>query len=243
MLLDTDGEDRHRGILGDLVEHAMVADSRLLRGHRIRSQPLPAPALDVRVDRQVHSDRFHKDRAQRAKLLQEFQNIPDVAGNLMWGTTADNPTPRWILIESNRSTASSSEAGGRPMDPVENVRATAQVRIALGRQEGLDLEPLRDDFSFKTNKRWVYFWRKRDDLPCTCRPEEKEGTLHYNMEGSISVLPDYLKASAELFRGGWSEAGIFDNLEQAFELLKAWLIDRKKVDDLPSRHVRRSQMC
>jgi hypothetical protein len=40
-----------------------------------------------------------KDRAQRTKLLQDFQTIPDVAGNLMWGTTADDPTPRWILIE------------------------------------------------------------------------------------------------------------------------------------------------
>ena len=129
------------------------------------------------------------------------------------------------------------------MDPVENVRATAQVLITLGWQEGLDLEPLRDDFSFKKDKRWVCFWRKRDDLPCTGRPDETEGTLHYNMQGSISVLPDYLKASAELFRGRWSEAGTFDNLEQAFERLKAWLIDRKEVDDLPSRHVRRSQMC
>jgi hypothetical protein len=129
------------------------------------------------------------------------------------------------------------------VDPVDGVRATAQELIALGREEGLDLEPLRNDFSFKKDKRWVYFWRKQDDLPCTGRPEEKEGTLHYNMQGSISVLPDYLKESADLFRGGWSEAGTFDDLEQAFELLKAWLIDRKEVDDLPSRHVRRSQMC
>jgi hypothetical protein len=129
------------------------------------------------------------------------------------------------------------------VDPVDDVRATAQELITLARQRGLDLEPFLNDFSFECDKRWIDFWRKRDDLPCTGRPEEKEGTLHYNMQGSISVLPDYLKASAELFRGGWSEAGTFDNLEQAFELLKAWLIDRKEVDDLPSRHVRRSQMC
>jgi hypothetical protein len=128
------------------------------------------------------------------------------------------------------------------VDPVDDVRATAQELIALARQRGLDLEPLLNDFSFVSDRRWIDFWRKRDDLPCTGRPEEKEGTLHYNMQGTISVLPDYLKASAELFRGGWSEAGTFDNLEQAFELLKAWLIDRKEVDDLPPRHVRRSQM-
>jgi hypothetical protein len=126
------------------------------------------------------------------------------------------------------------------VDPVDDVRATAQELIALARQRGLDLEPLLNDFSFVSDKRWVDFWRKRDDLPCTGRPDEKEGTLHYNMQGSISVLPDYLKASAELFRGGWSEAGTFDNLEQALALLKAWLIEKKEVDDLPPRHVRRS---
>ena len=36
---------------------------------------------------------------QGAQLLRDFQNIHDSSGNLQWGTTADNPTPRWILIE------------------------------------------------------------------------------------------------------------------------------------------------
>jgi hypothetical protein len=126
------------------------------------------------------------------------------------------------------------------MDPVDNERATAEELVAFARQRGVDLDPLRTDTSFDGDRRWVYFWRKRDDLPCTGRPEEKEGTLHYNMQGTISVLPDYLKASADHFRGCWSEAGTFDNLEQAFELLRAWLIEKKEVDDLPPRHVRRA---
>jgi hypothetical protein len=126
------------------------------------------------------------------------------------------------------------------VDPIENVRATAQELIAHARRRGLDLEPLRNDFAFGSDKRWVEFWRKRDDLPCTGRPEEKEGTLHYRMDGAISMLPDYLKASADLFRGAWSEAGTLDSIDQASELLKAWLIDRKEVDDLPPRHIRRS---
>jgi hypothetical protein len=129
------------------------------------------------------------------------------------------------------------------MNPVENERVTAEELVDFARQQGVDLEPLRNDTSFDGDGRRVFFWRKRDDLPCTGRPEEKEGTLHYNMQGSISVLPDYLKASAEVFRGGWSEAGTFDSIDQAFDLLKAWLINRKEVDDLPPRYVRRSQMC
>jgi hypothetical protein len=67
-----------------------------------------------------------------------------------------------------------------------------------------------------------------------------EGVVYENLDQPGSVLPDYLKASADHFHGCWSEAGTFDNLEQAFALLKAWLIDRKEVDVLPPRHVRRS---
>jgi hypothetical protein len=53
------------------------------------------------------------------------------------------------------------------------------------------------------------------------------------------VLPNVFKRSASAFRGVWSEAGILDDMAQAFELVKAWLIDRTEVDDLPSRSIRR----
>jgi hypothetical protein len=80
-------------------------------------------------------------------------------------------------------------------------------------------------------------------LPCTGRAEEEEGTLHYNMQGDIAVLPAFLKGSEDVFRGGWTEAGTFETIDQAFELLKAWLIERKEVDELPWRRVRRSGIC
>jgi hypothetical protein len=59
------------------------------------------------------------------------------------------------------------------------------------------------------------------------------------MQGAISVLPSSLRESAGAFRGGWSEAGAFEDMEQAFELVKAWLLDGREVDDLPGRSVRR----
>jgi hypothetical protein len=65
------------------------------------------------------------------------------------------------------------------------------------------------------------------------------GTVHYNMQGAVSLLPSRLRGSAGAFQGGWSEAGTFESLEQAVELVKAWLLDRKEVDDLPSRSIRR----
>jgi hypothetical protein len=40
-----------------------------------------------------------QDITQKAQLFQDFQHISDVRSNLMWGTTADNPSPRWILLE------------------------------------------------------------------------------------------------------------------------------------------------
>jgi hypothetical protein len=62
------------------------------------------------------------------------------------------------------------------------------------------------------------------------------------MQGAISVLPSCLKESAGAFQGMGSEAGTFEDLEQAFALVKAWLLDNKEVDELPQRSVRRYQI-
>ena len=105
-------------------------------------------------------------------------------------------------------------------------------------QQGIDLRQFRKDFTFLNDRRWIDVWRK-DSLPGTGPAHEPLGTLHYNMQGTISVLPSRLKGSAGAFRGAWSEAGTFEDMEQAFELVKAWLLDWKEVDDLPSRSVRR----
>jgi hypothetical protein len=76
-------------------------------------------------------------------------------------------------------------------------------------------------------------------LPGTGPADEPLGTLHYNMQGAISVLPKTLKGAAHGFQGSWTEAGTFESLEQAFALVKAWLIETKEVDELPTRQVRR----
>ena len=124
------------------------------------------------------------------------------------------------------------------MDPLDSFRATAQELVSFAQQHGIDLEALRKDFTFQKDRRWIDVWRK-DSLPGTGPVNEPLGTLHYNMQGAISLLPSKLKESAAAFRGAWSEAGTFENMEQAFVLLKAWLLDRKEIDDLPHRCVRR----
>ncbi len=124
------------------------------------------------------------------------------------------------------------------MDPIENSRTVAQELVSLAREQGVDLEPLRKDDVFIKDRRWVWFWRK-DSLPGTGPADEPLGTLHYNMQGIIAALPNRLQGSASAFQGTWSEAGTFEDLGQAFELVRAWLLDRKEVDDLPTRSVRR----
>jgi hypothetical protein len=124
------------------------------------------------------------------------------------------------------------------MDPVDNFRATAHEVLCIARQQGIDLEPFCTDGHFHSNQRWIYLWRK-DSLPATGPANEPLGTLHYNMQGTIALLPSKLKESASAFQGAWTEAGTFENLEQAFALVKAWLLDGKEVDELPERQVRR----
>jgi hypothetical protein len=125
------------------------------------------------------------------------------------------------------------------MDAVDNERATAQELVSYAREQGVELETLRNDSVFQKDRRWIFLWRKQAGLPCSGPADEREGTLHYNMQGAIDVLPSKLEESAGSFRGTWTEAGTFDNVEQAFGFLKAWLLDRKEVDDLPGRSVRR----
>jgi hypothetical protein len=127
------------------------------------------------------------------------------------------------------------------MDPVDNFRGTAQEVVSFAQQHGIDLEPLCSDGSFEKNKRSIFLWRK-DELSYSGRPDEKERTLRYNMQGTISVVPSRLKQSASAFRGAWSEAGTLESLEQAYQLVKAWLLDGKEIDDLPPRQSRRYQI-
>lgn len=128
------------------------------------------------------------------------------------------------------------------MDPDENSRAVAAELIALGRPLGLNLAPFCTEGCFQKDRRWIFFWRK-DELPSSGRPDEAIGTLHYNMQGVIAALPNSMKESESAFEGMWTEAGTFENVEHALELLKAWLLDKNEIDQLPWRQVRRAGIC
>jgi hypothetical protein len=108
---------------------------------------------------------------------------------------------------------------------LESQQATARELLSLARQRGFDLGTICYDRAFLKEGRFLSLWRK-------------EGNVHYSLQGKIGDLPKRLEASRSAFQGMWVERGTFETLEQAFEFLKAWLLDRKEVDDLPDRSVR-----
>lgn len=120
-----------------------------------------------------------------------------------------------------------------------DTNAVAEELISIGEQQGLDLAPFCAEGFFQKDRRWIFFWRK-DELPRSGRADEALGTLHYNLQGSIAALPGSMTDSASAFTGMWSESGTFENIEQAIELLGAWLLEGKEIDHLPERRVSRA---
>ena len=80
--------------------------------------------------------------------------------------------------------------------------------------------------TFFNDGRIIWFWRKSD-------------TIQYSLQGQVGLLPQRYMASASPFYGMWDEAGTVPDLEEALKFFKAWLIDKKEVDDLPQRNMRR----
>lgn len=111
------------------------------------------------------------------------------------------------------------------MNELESQAATVQELVAFAKQQGVDLSSIGDDWAFLNEGRFLLLWRK-------------EGRIVYNMQGSVELLPEKMRASASAFRGMWHETGSLESIEQTFLFLKAWLLERKEVDDLPNRSVR-----
>jgi hypothetical protein len=82
-------------------EFRNLEKARAIRPDNVVKAQAPAdPRQGWIVKEEVLSTDVPEDQAEKAKLLHDLlPQIPDAGGNLMWGTTADNPTPRWMLIE------------------------------------------------------------------------------------------------------------------------------------------------
>jgi hypothetical protein len=82
-------------------EFQNLQKARVIRPDNVVQAQSPAdPRQGFLVKERVLPTTTPPDMAQRAQVLQDFlPQIPDAGGNLMWGTTASNPTPRWLLVE------------------------------------------------------------------------------------------------------------------------------------------------
>jgi len=82
-------------------EFQNLEKARAIRPDNVVQAQAPAdPQQGWLAKEQVLPTTTPPDMAQRAQVLQDFlPQIPDAGGNLMWGTTASNSTPRWLLIE------------------------------------------------------------------------------------------------------------------------------------------------
>jgi hypothetical protein len=81
-------------------EFQNLENARAIRPDNVvKAQALRDPRQGFLVKERMWPTDVPEDLAQRNQVLRDFQNIPDADSNLRWGSTADNPTPRWILIE------------------------------------------------------------------------------------------------------------------------------------------------
>ncbi len=82
-------------------EFANLERARAIRPDNVvKAQPPAHPRQGWLVKQKVLETDVPEDLTQRITVLQDFLNqIADVDGNLFWGTTADNPMPRWLLVE------------------------------------------------------------------------------------------------------------------------------------------------
>jgi uncharacterized protein YodC (DUF2158 family) len=110
------------------------------------------------------------------------------------------------------------------IEPLAALAMTAQELVTFAHQNGVDLAAICHDHSFHHKTRFIYFWRKT-----------RSGVIYYNTQGSVKLLPDEFRESANAFRGMWHEAGYVQGLGRALAFVKAWVLDGREVDELPAR--------
>jgi DNA-binding ferritin-like protein (Dps family) len=139
-------------------------------------------------------------------------------------------------MEFRGGSGSNNETGGHAscqeiiMDFLESRREAAERLQRYAASRGVDLATFRDEHDvFSSRKRWIDFWLDG-------------AAVGYHLRGEIGKLPRQFAASQSSFRGVWDEAGSVNDLHQALELLRSWLIDAKEVDELTGRMVHRSMM-
>lgn len=82
-------------------EFVNLEKARAIRPDNVVKAQAPVdPRQGWLVKEKVYPSTTPPDPVQKKQVEQDFlPQFPDAGGNLMWGTTDSNATPRWILIE------------------------------------------------------------------------------------------------------------------------------------------------
>jgi len=113
------------------------------------------------------------------------------------------------------------------MDFGTSLRATSKQIAAIASASGEDMTAFCNEYGvFEKGNRWIEFW-------------VEEGSLRYHLSGEISTPPMQIAQSRPSFHGIWDETGSLADLDQASQVLRAWLVECKEVDELPHRSIRR----
>ena len=121
-------------------------------------------------------------------------------------------------MDSNRMSDSFDHEQGaiKQLDPTQ---IAARELLTIAERRGIDLSPLWRDWVFRTEDRMIYFWREGDKY---C----------YALEGASGP-----QSNVNQLNNFMRESGVIAGIDDAVELLSAWLLDRKDVARLPMRHV------
>jgi hypothetical protein len=116
------------------------------------------------------------------------------------------------------------------MDFLESRREAAERLLSYAASHGNDIARFRDEYDvFSNRQRWIDFWLEGD-------------TVGYHLRGEVGKLPTPFATSQSSFRGIWDEAGSINDISQALELLRSWLVEGKEIDELTGRKIHRSMM-
>jgi len=106
---------------------------------------------------------------------------------------------------------------------LEEIESVATEIVDLAHLRGINLST--HGGVVLSDERLIFLWHK-------------DSAVHYNLQGRVALLPDQFRDSACEFHGFYNEAGTILNLEQAVDLVIAWIVDRREVHDFPLRKVR-----
>ena len=112
------------------------------------------------------------------------------------------------------------------MNELDSMFHQAQALISYASSQGIDITQYCNCGQFAYQGRYIRFW------------SGSFSTIKYMYQGGIQQIPSIFKGSESCFRQMYSETGEVETVEQAFQLMQAWLIDSLEIDHLPGRSIK-----